>query len=143
MKFLFGASTAVLLIGSLVFQSCSQSSPSEPVLSDKFSDIQKRLITPTCGVSGCHGGDFPSALLDLTADSAYKSLMTHEIQNSVAIEKYRALVVPGKPDSSFLYIKITNPVAGEGDRMPQRLDKLPQNEIDAIRSWISRGAPND
>lgn len=133
-----------IFLSCAIIESCGGNDPvSEPVLSDSFSEIQTRLITPTCAASGCHSGSFPEALLDLTKDHAYESMLHSKIQNSVGVEKYRALVVPFKPDSSFLYIKITNPTTLEGERMPQRQSKLPQNEIDAIRSWILRGAPND
>lgn len=112
------------------------------MLSDKFHDIQSRLLTPSCAYSGCHDGNHPP-YLSLQTGLAYNNLLHAKVQNSVADTIYKALVVPGEPDSSFLYIKITAPIAGEGDRMPDRLTKLPQNEIDAIRSWIARGAPND
>lgn len=129
---------------SILFSACGGSNPVvEPVLSDKFTDIQARIITPTYAAGGCHSGSFPAALLDLTQDSAYKSLLQRKIQNSVGVEKYKALVVPFEPDSSFMYIKITDPTTLEGERMPHRESKLAQNEIDAIRSWILRGAPND
>jgi hypothetical protein len=120
-----------------------------PVLSDKFSDIQKQTFNKSCAYSGCHdSSQMPGALLSLVADSAYNQLLyTHPIQNSVGAAKYKALVVPGSPDSSFLVEKLVDPLLSpdslEGDRMPSRKNVLPQNEIDAIISWIRRGAPND
>jgi hypothetical protein len=136
--------SVVALMVCLGQMGCSNPTPVQPViLSDKFSDIQARLLTPTCAASGCHSGDLAAARLNLEAGRAYNDLLTRPVQNSVAVDKYTALVVPMKPDSSFLCVKLTDPATGEGDRMPQRRNKLAQNEIDAIESWIARGAPND
>src|SRR5579872_3640431 len=132
----------------LLYAGCTYDHLSLPVLSDKFSDIQKQTLTPSCAYAGCHdSSQMPGALLSLVADSAYNQLLyTHPIQNSVGVMKYRALVVPGYPDSSFLVEKLIDQTLSpdnlEGDRMPSRLNALPQNQIDAIISWIRRGAPN-
>ncbi len=133
----------------LLFAGCVHDPEPLPVLSDKFSDIQKQTLNNSCAYNGCHdSSQLPGALLCLVADSAYNQLLyTHQIQNAVGAAKYKALVVPGSPDSSFLVEKLIDPTLSpgnlEGDRMPSRLNALPQNQIDAIISWIRRGAPND
>ncbi len=133
----------------LLCVSCTYDYLPSPVLSDKFSDIQKQTFNISCAYSGCHdSSQTAGALLSLVADSAYNQLLyTHPIQNFIGAAQYKALVVPGKPDSSFLVEKLTDPALNpnnpEGDRMPSRLNALPQNQIDAIISWIRRGAPND
>ncbi len=128
---------AVLFIG------CSDDGGTTPQLSDNFSDIQARTFDKTCNRSSCHGGSSPKALLDLTAGNSYNELLGSSIQNTAAKTRYRGLVVPGKPDSSFLYIKIRGPRSDEGAQMPERLSALPAAEIEAIRSWIEHGAVND
>lgn len=112
-------------------------------LDDKFSSIQTQTLDRTCNSGSCHGGSFPKALLDLTPSKSYVQLLGNPIQNTAASTRYRALVVPGKPDSSFLYIKLKNPRSDEGAQMPERLSAIPANELEAIRLWIQRGAPND
>ncbi len=113
-------------------------------LPDKFSDIQARVISQTCAISGCHNQADQKSLLSLDDSVSYRNLLTHKIENEEAVLLFRALVVPGKPDSSFLYTKIAGrPPINQGEQMPQRLNPLPQAEIDAIKSWILRGAPND
>ncbi len=137
---------AILVISaSLIISSCSGNSGtnSENRLEDTFAAIQKQTIDRTCSIGGCHSGAMPKALLDLSTLKAYSSLMNNPIQNDAGKTRYRALIVPGKPDSSFLYIKITAPKSDEGVLMPERLGKIPDNEIDAIRRWIEKGAPND
>jgi hypothetical protein len=128
---------------AVFFMGCSEDGGTVTPLSDKFSDIQKRTFDKTCNSSSCHGGSFPKALLDLTTVNSYNELLSSKIQNTSAEIRYPGLVVPGKPDSSFLYIKVKGPRSDEGAQMPERLSALPSAEIEAIRSWIQRGAPND
>lgn len=134
-----------ILVCSIVvfFIGCSEDGGTVTPLSDKFSDIQARTFDRTCNSTSCHGGSFPKALLNLTAGVSYSQLLSNEIQNTAAKSRYPRLVVPGKSDSSFLYIKIRGPRSDEGAQMPERLSALPAAEIEAIRSWIQRGAPND
>jgi hypothetical protein len=51
-----------------------------------------------------------------------------------------AVVVPGKPDESELYRRIT----GESTpTMPLNSPALSQSEIQAIHDWIAEGAPKN
>ena len=52
------------------------------------------------------------------------------------------LVVPGKPDESLFYVKLTANY-GCGDRMPQGGDPLTDAQLAMVRSWIEAGAKND
>ncbi len=119
-----------------------------PVLSDKFSAIEKQTLSSHCASSSCHGDGTKGPFLWLKADSAYNQLLfNHEITNDSARSlNYKVLVVPYKPEASFLVTKITLEQTngnGFGELMPSRHDRLPQDQIDAIISWIKRGAPND
>lgn len=50
-----------------------------------------------------------------------------------------AAIIPGKPNSSPLFQSI---VHAEGvEKMPPKSEKIPPEEIEAIRAWIARGAP--
>ncbi len=112
-------------------------------LSDKFSAIQTQTLNRTCAISGCHIGTSAKAFLNLDDSVAYKQLTSSKIQNDAGAKRFKALVVSGKPDSSFLVHKLLNPITDEGSRMPERLPALSSEEITAIKSWITRGAPND
>ena len=117
-----------------------------PLLSDKFSAIQKQTLTPRCSSPSCHGDGTKGPFLWLKPDSSYNQLLyNHPVDNDSAKSlNYKVLVVPYKPDSSFLVTKITlEGKNGFGELMPQRGHRLPQEQIDAIISWIKRGAPND
>jgi hypothetical protein len=86
-----------------------------------------------CGGSICHGdGQSPASDLDLISPG---------IEGRVALapsdecEGGERLVVPGAPDESVLYWKITGPPSGCGDPMPV-LGRLAPSEISCIRAWI-------
>ena len=133
-----------------LFHGCVEDPQPLPVLGHKLSDIQKQTFDRTC-TAGCHSDHPPeitSALLWLTADSAYNQLTSNrKIENDSGRKYFKGLVVPGKPNESFLIKKLllstSSSDADFGERMPQRLTKLPQNEIDAIIAWINEGAPNN
>jgi hypothetical protein len=55
------------------------------------------------------------------------------------------LVVPGHPERSYLYLKLTQPTPCEGARMPRPFEvlpvpALPAAELALIRAWITAGA---
>lgn len=56
------------------------------------------------------------------------------------------LVEPGKPDASYLYLKLTGEhraAGGSGETMPSPQVPLSRDEIDTIRAWIAQGAGKD
>ena len=51
-------------------------------------------------------------------------------------------VKPGEPDQSYLWLKLEHS-ASKGDGMPRGLffsKKLSQNDMEAIKAWITAGA---
>ena len=102
-----------------------------------FSSIQSNIFTPTCALSGCHdGGNFANSP-NLSAGSAYDSLV------GVASSQGTAYITAGDPDNSYLYRKITGASGIEGLRMPRVGDPLSDELIAAVRAWIEAGAPNN
>ncbi len=67
--------------------------------------------------------------------SSYSGVVNGVGSGSCANRKY---VIKGEPNSSLIYLKITNPPCG--GKMPQG-GSLSQSEIDTIKDWISAGAP--
>lgn len=85
---------------------------------------------------GCHPGNGD---LSLEASDSYGNLV------GVTSFSYAPLkrVVPSKPDSSVLYQKIrANPTMDVGQRMPQG-GALSGDQIEAIKTWIAEGAPDN
>ena len=115
-------------------------SPLEPT----FANIQREVFNKSCAFSSCHGEKNRRGNLNLTEGKAYEQLVNVLciIDESKNLKRYR--VAPGKPDESMLYIKLTHPGPGEGDRMPQGAETgLDPSKIDLVRRWILRGAPKD
>lgn len=98
-----------------------------------LEDIQERIFSPIC--SSCHGGVNPAAGQDLSS-------IEQTIANLININSSNPLfkrVLPGEPQSSYLYLKITgDPQAGS--RMPLGQPSLSDENINAIKEWIQQGA---
>jgi hypothetical protein len=110
-----------------------------------FTSIKANIFTKNCTTSSCHGtlGQRAGLVLEGTDDVVYASLVNAAAANPVAETKGLVRVLPGKPDSSFLMIKLTGPGEGEGERMPYQNSSLNQGAIDAVRTWIANGAKKD
>ena len=86
-------------------------------------DIQP-ILSENC--VSCHGGSG-----DLWLDSYERAL---------AESSGGPVIVPGQPQESELYLRIT----GESKpQMPLNASALSDDDIEAIRAWISEGAPNN
>jgi hypothetical protein len=93
----------------------------------------------------------PFGGLDLSPGQAYAQLV--HVPAQIAPQKLR--VVPGDPDHSFLYQKLTGQLASDGSEgapMPELRAqwahgptpaRLPEATLALVRSWIAAGAPND
>ncbi|RMF17171.1 MAG: hypothetical protein D6761_04780 [Candidatus Dadabacteria bacterium] len=107
----------------------------EPTL----SAIQAQIFDKRCAFSGCHGNGSAKGGLSLEAGDAYQGLVGASSQRSGLPR-----VAPGDPDGSFLVVKLTSAAGGsEGALMPIGGQVLCQAEVDAIRSWIADGAPDN
>jgi len=104
----------------------------------RLSVIQKSIFDRHC-VSDCHELGNAAANLKLTSGKSYENLVqaaSHQIASQVR-------VVPGSPDTSYLIKKMEGGAGMVGDRMPRLAPPLPKAEVELIRSWITRGAPDD
>ncbi len=106
----------------------------------KLSSIQANIFTPSCALSSCHSASTAQGNLVLTEGKSRANLVNVAASNTAAAAAGKLRVVPGDPDNSFLVQKLEGPGAGEGVLMPQGSSGLPQDQIDAIREWIAKGA---
>jgi hypothetical protein len=101
-----------------------------------FQSIQDTVFTPIC--SKCHiGGGAPEGL-QLDAAHSYNLLVgvpSAEQPNLLRVK-------PGDPDDSYMVQKIEGLSSISGAQMPFMEKPLSQATIDAIRQWITNGAPN-
>lgn len=93
-----------------------------------------------CNVAGCHAspGQYGLFYSDSKAN-VYARIVGVDSGEDPAFKR----VSPGQPANSYLYLKLSmaNPPAGA--RMPYGGQPLPQCALDAIRTWITNGAPNN
>jgi methionine-rich copper-binding protein CopC len=106
-----------------------------PITAD-FQSIQENVFTPIC--AKCHiGGGAPEGL-QLDAAHSYNLLV-----GAPSAEQPNLLrVKPGDPDNSYMVRKIEGLSSITGLQMPYMEMPLSQPTIDAIRQWITNGAPN-
>jgi hypothetical protein len=106
-----------------------------PITPD-LQSIEDNVFTPIC--SKCHIGAGAPEGLQLDAAHAYNAIV-----GVPSVEEPNFLLVdPGNPDESYLVLKIENAMGIEGGQMPLGENPLPQATMDAIRQWITNGAPN-
>lgn len=112
-----------------------------------FEAIQKQIFERRgCTAAVCHGSPPPQAQggLDLRPDVAYENIF-----EKPATEVDMNLITPGARDRSYLYLKLaaaTDPgqLSGfqiMGAPMPNGLQPLSADELEAMRLWIYSGAP--
>ena len=100
-----------------------------------FQSIQDNVFTPIC--SPCHSGAGAPHGLMLDAAHSYNDIVGVPSVEQPSLDR----VNPGNPDISYLVLKIEGASGISGGQMPLNETPLPQSTIDAIRQWISAGAP--
>ena len=133
---------SLILIYSLVFFSCSKDVNDLYTAPDSsFGLIYNKILTPSCGVVGCHDGN--SVHPRLFGENTYYSIVTPHVHNHDAEHAGLQLVYPFNPDSSFFYQKIIfdSTLFKFGAPMPQGTSQLTSKQINFIYQWILAGAP--
>ncbi len=105
-----------------------------------FTRVQNEIFTPTCGVIGCHDplGQSSSGNMILTAGRAYAQIVNQPSTEMTNLSR----IAPNDFANSYLYRKITGQGI-TGDRMPLGGPYLNDAQIQLVKNWIRRGAPND
>jgi len=129
-----------LLIASASL-ACSSSSPPPT-----FTTIYTTTITNKC--SPCHttanGDGVMFGKLDMTTQANAYANLVNVPAAGVACGGKGTRVVPGQPADSVMYLKVSlHDPAPCGNKMPDNLPALPEDEADGIEAWISAGAKND
>ena len=135
-----GVLALVLFGGCGELRSPTDPGPAEPPPDPnaRLSRIQAEIFTPTCAAAGCHGTFLPQQELVLIAGQSYANLVNRPSTQISGLNR----VTPFNPDDSYMYRKVTGRNI-TGDRMPQASPVLTDAQIQLIRDWIRRGAPND
>ena len=96
------------------------------------------ILAAGCAGAACHVGGRAAPQLGMTAASAYMAVTTG--RGGCALTS-TALVTPGMPDASLLYLKVSGSTCGT--RMPLGRPALSAAEQQTISAWIAAGALDD
>ncbi len=109
-----------------------QNPPTPPV--DQLEQQVQSIFDRSCARAGCHAGPRPQQGMDLSPGAFRESTIGQPSQ-----EKPNLLRVhPGKPDSSYLVHKIEGRSSIKRASMPLAGEKLSEEEITTIRTWIKQ-----
>jgi hypothetical protein len=134
-------SALAALPAALLLYGCAGNGPPPSAGGSAFDVIQQQIFNQHCLSAGCHNSINQAGNLNLTAGASYNDLVGVTPDNPLAAANGLLRVTPFEPDNSFLIVKLEGPPPGEGSRMPQGMNPLPQSDIDMIRAWIADGAP--
>ena len=101
-----------------------------------IDDIQNKIFTPRCAVSGCHTGPTPQNGLDLTLGQSQANL----INVPATWDPNFLRVKPNDAVNSYLYMKLVADPRIMGQRMPKGGPYLDAQELGAIFEWIEGGS---
>lgn len=137
----------LVLSAALLISACGpdtappDAAPGEPTLAAVRSDI----LNSSCALGSCHAPATNAAKLNLSETGICHLLVNH----ASCLFPDKLLVVPGKPEASFLLDKlrginlegVPNPDCGTtNERMPLGQPALPANKLAQIEEWIRSGA---
>jgi Bacterial Ig-like domain len=113
----------------------SSSGGSTGTVTADFQSIQDNVFTPIC--APCHSGAGAPYGETLDAAHSYNSIVGVPSGEVPALDRIK----PGDPDNSYLVLKIEGAPGILGAQMPYHETPLPQSTINAIRQWVTDGAP--
>lgn len=105
-----------------------------------LASLEKEYFGASCAFGSCHSAAKHAGELVLESGKSYQNLLNTPALHPGAGGWER--VVPGKPDDSFLYVKVTQPQPGQGKLMPVGVSEPldPDCAIAALKAWIAAGA---
>jgi hypothetical protein len=122
-----------------------------------FESIYAQILVPSCGASRCHDNIDSAEDLDLVgappSDASRADFLAFlttlldgfsgaRAQGSVCRTEGWQLLVPGDPESSLLYAKVSAESSADvcGSKMPLAGNPLSEQRLCALREWIACGA---
>lgn len=124
-----------ILLAALLMTTGATAAPTPVRFASDIAPILKTRCA-TCHMTGQEAGN-----MALYPAAAHASLVGVK-----ATAAGLTRVVPGKPDDSYLLMKLEGTHlarGGKGVRMPVGADPLPAEQIAKIRAWIAAGARKD
>jgi hypothetical protein len=122
---------------AFVSLSCSEASEGAPdtmsnaACSAEAESIRSAVFAASCDGAGCHGSRSPAAGLDLMSRP-----LNELVGTSSALCSGWSIVVPGSPEKSFLYHKLTASTPACGERMPLA-GHVSDADAKCVADWIT------
>jgi hypothetical protein len=114
-----------------------------PTYDPTYSAVWNEILSPRCALPFCHAGS--ADYLQLPNETmGYASLVNAPAAGPDCAATGLKRIDPGHPETSLLYLKVTNPPCGM--KMPIAYgapDYLDSLQVAQISKWITAGAPND
>ena len=105
-----------------------------------FANQIQPIFTAHC--IDCHAGSGPplsGVTLSLEAGVAYAEIVNQPSEQDASFK----LVVPGIPNGSLLYWKVSSDTPPVGSTMPLFGARLSADELALLRDWIAQGAQDN
>jgi mono/diheme cytochrome c family protein len=99
--------------------------------------VQSEVFAASCNFSSCHRAAGAGGL-NLEAPTAAKLVNVKAVGAPSLV-----LVVPGQPEASYLYLKLTQATPAAGAQMPSNGDALSAERLALVHDWIAAGAKDD
>ena len=100
--------------------------------------LVENVFRPACNGGTCHGDGVPAWDLHLVGMDVERQVVG---EHSGSCPGWQ-LVVPGSPEKSFLWQKISSPHPPCGQRMPWGGKPLSPGTLECVRAWITGLAPD-
>ena len=99
---------------------------------NQFQPKVKEIFRKNCALVGCHTGADPQQNMSLDP----QDFVANTVQQPSQERPQYLRIAPGKPDSSYLVMKIRGAETIQGEQMPLGEQTLSQREITTIIAWI-------
>ncbi len=123
----------LLLLGAILC--CSACTPPELTESEASFQEVAPILAERCGINACHGNPANGNFMIPNGQQASVDDVRGALEGVDTIEDM-AIVEPGAPEASALYVRIT----AEPPQLMPPSDPLNARDIDLIRRWIDEGA---
>jgi hypothetical protein len=138
----------LFLFSTVIIVSCKKDTTPTPVVTNNSFDLlQQKILTPSCGVSGCHSAttdrNYVQHKLILAGADVYARIVNGSVENPQAIAAGLKQIAPSDTAKSFFFQKLIFNQSRHkyGSAMPLGADLLTAKQIEFVRQWILKGAP--
>jgi hypothetical protein len=138
----------ILLFSTIIVVSCKKDTTTTPVVTtNSFDLLQQKILTPSCGVVGCHNSTadrtYTQHKLVLMGADVHTQLFNGTVANAQAVAAGLKQIAPSDTAKSFFFQKLIFNQSRHkyGSLMPLGADALTAKQIEFVRQWILAGAP--